>query len=76
MKLTPTSLRIIGSVLLLVGYFILLYVDIKLGCLFRLIGGLVMIPFSIQIKTWDVLGLQTFFAVIDTSKIIELSYEN
>jgi len=50
MKLTATSLRIIGSVLLVIGYFILLYVDIKLGCLFRLIGGLVMIPFSIQTK--------------------------
>jgi hypothetical protein len=76
MKLTATSLRILGSVLLVIGYFILLYVDIKLGCLFRLIGGLVMIPFSIQIKTWDVVVLQAFFAVIDVSKIIELSYEN
>ena len=76
MKLTPSFLRILGSILLVIGYYILLYVDIKLGCLFRLIGGLVMIPFSIQIKTWDILGLQVFFATIDISKIIELSYEN
>ena len=76
MKLTPTSLRIIGSVLLLVGYFILLYVNVKLGCYFRLIGGLVMVPFSIKIKTWDIVGLQAFFATIDISKIIHLSYEN
>jgi len=76
MKLTPTSLRIIGSILLIVGYFILLYVDVKTGCWFRLIGGLVMVPFSIEIKTWDVVGLQVFFATIDISKIIQLSYEN
>jgi len=73
MKLTPTSLRIIGSILLIIGYFILLYGDMKTGCWFRLIGGLVMVPFSIQIKTWDVIVLQAFFAVIDTSKIIQLS---
>ncbi len=75
-KLTATSLRIIGSILLLVGYFILLYVDVKLGCYFRLIGGLAMVPFCVKIKTWDIVGLQTFFATIDISKIIQLSYEN
>jgi len=72
-KLTPTSLRITGSILLVIGYFILLYGDMKTGCWFRLIGGLVMVPFSIQIKTWDVLVLQAFFSVIDISKIIQLS---
>jgi len=72
-KLSPTSLRIMGSVLLLIGYFILLYGDVKTGCWFRLIGGSIMIPFSIQIKTWDVIILQAFFSVIDISKIIQLS---
>ena len=32
-----------------------------------------MIPFAISIKTWDVVGLQVFFAVIDATKIIQLS---
>jgi len=73
MKLNATALRIIGSILLIVGYLILLYGDMKTGCWFRLIGGIVMIPFSIQIKTWDVIVLQAFFAIIDISKIIELS---
>jgi len=73
MKLNATALRIIGSILLIIGYFILLYGDMKTGCWFRLIGGIVMVPFSIQIKTWDVIVLQAFFAIIDISKIIELS---
>jgi len=73
MKLNATALRIIGSILLIVGYLILLYGDMKTGCWFRLIGGIVMVPFSIQIKTWDVIVLQAFFAIIDISKIIELS---
>jgi len=73
MKLNATALRIIGSILLIIGYFILLYGDMRTGCWFRLIGGIVMVPFSIQIKTWDVIVLQAFFAVIDASKIIQLS---
>jgi hypothetical protein len=72
-KLSPTSLRIIGSFLLLAGYFILLYVDVLLGCWFRLIGGLLMLPFAIKIKVWDVVALQSFFATIDLSKIIQLT---
>jgi len=71
--LTPTLLRIIGSILLVSGYFVLLYVDIKTGCWFRLIGDLAMMPFAIKIKTWDIVVLQAFFAVIDASKIIQLS---
>ena len=34
-----------------------------------------MIPFAVSIKTWDVVGLQTFFAAIDASKIIHFHYE-
>jgi len=32
-----------------------------------------MIPFAIKIKTWDIVGLEAFFSVIDASKIIQLS---
>lgn len=71
--MTPAKLRITGSALLLTGYFILLYVDVLLGCWFRLVGGLLMLPFGIKIKVWDVVGIQTFFACIDLSKIIQLT---
>ena len=71
--MNTNTLRILGSVLLIFGYFVLLYVDIRLGCTIRLIGNLVMIPFAIKIKTWDIVILESFFSVIDISKIIELS---
>jgi|TARA_Y100000022_G_C13004139_1_gene263707 hypothetical protein len=71
--MNANRLRVVGSASLLIGYFLLLYLDVRIGCTFRLIGGLMMIPFAISIKTWDVVGLQTFFAVIDASKIIQLS---
>ena len=43
-----------------------------LGCWLRLIGGCLMIPFAISIKTWDVVVLISFFAVMDASKIVEI----
>ena len=70
---SSNQLRVIGSASLLVGYFLLLYFDVRVGCTFRLVGGLLMIPFAVSIKTWDVVALQTFFAVIDASKIIQLT---
>jgi hypothetical protein len=71
--MTSTVLRILGSVLLIVGYFLILYIDVKIGCIARLIGNLAMIPFAVKIRAWDVVGLEAFFSVIDASKIIELS---
>jgi len=71
--LDKNLLRILGSASLLIGYFLLLYFDVRVGCTFRLVGGCMMIPFAISIKTWDVVGLQAFFAVIDATKIIQLS---
>ena len=71
--MNANTLRILGSTSLLIGYFLLLYLDVRIGCTFRLVGGCMMIPFAISIKTWDVVGLQTFFAAMDASKIIQLT---
>ena len=66
-------LRVLGSILLIVGYFFILYVSVYWGCWIRLLGNLAMIPFAIKIRTWDIVGLEAFFSVIDASKIIQLS---
>jgi hypothetical protein len=71
--MNSNTLRILGSVLLVVGYFLVLYVDMKIGCTVRLVGNLAMIPFAVKIRTWDVVVLEAFFSFIDLSKIIELS---
>jgi len=71
--MVANQLRIWGSVLLIVGYFLVLYVDVRFGCTVRLLGNLAMMPFAVKIKTWDIVGLETFFSVIDISKIVQLS---
>ena len=67
------NLRIAGSVCMIVGYFLILYVSVYWGCCFRLFGNLAMMPFAVRIKTWDIVALESFFSVIDLSKIIQLS---
>jgi len=71
--MVANQLRIWGSVLLIVGYFLVLYVDVRFGCSVRLLGNLAMMPFAIKIRTWDIVGLEAFFSVIDISKIVQLS---
>ena len=71
--MNSSRLRILGSVFLIVGYFLILYVSVYWGCWVRLIGNLAMMPFAVKIRTWDIVGLEAFFSVIDASKIIQLS---
>jgi len=71
--MNANQLRVLGSICLIIGYFFILYVSVYWGCWIRLIGNVAMLPFAVKIKTWDIVGLETFFSVIDASKIIQLS---
>ena len=71
--MNANQLRVLGSICLIVGYFFILYVSVYWGCWIRLIGNVAMLPFAVKIKTWDIVGLETFFSAIDASKIIQLS---
>tara|TARA_R100000008_G_scaffold43719_1_gene25344 strand:- start:630 stop:851 length:222 start_codon:yes stop_codon:yes gene_type:complete len=66
--------RLLGSILLIIGYFLVLYVDVKFGCTARLFGNLLVLPFSINCKAYDIACVSSFFAVIDITKIIQLSF--
>ena len=71
--MNANQLRVLGSVFLIVGYFLILYVSVYWGCWIRLLGNLAMLPFAVKIRTWDIVGLEAFFSAIDASKIIQLS---
>lgn len=66
-------LRIIGAAMMIVGYFVLLYIDVKTGVTIRFFANIAMIPFAVRIRTWDIVVLESFFAMIDLSKFIHLS---
>jgi hypothetical protein len=67
-----SKLRYIGNALLLIGYYIMLWDDQKVGLIIKCIGGLFSMPFAIKYKLWDVLVIGGFFSAIEISKIIHL----
>jgi hypothetical protein len=67
-------LRYIGNILLLSGYFVLLWGDPKTGLLVKCIGNVFVIPFAIKYKFWDILVLCAFYAAIEVPKLIQLSF--
>ena len=46
--------RYIGNILLLSGYFILLWGDQKTGLLIKSVGNAFVIPFAFKYKFWDI----------------------
>jgi hypothetical protein len=58
----------------MLGYVVLVWYNFKYGILIKFIGGLLTIPFAIELKLWDVLILCGFFGVIELAKVIQLYF--
>ena len=67
-------LRYIGNFLLILGYFFMVWVDLKVGLTVKFLAGFLTIPFSIKLRLWDVLILTGFFTVIEGTKLIDLYF--
>jgi hypothetical protein len=67
-------LRYVGNFLLLLGYFFMVWVDLKTGITIKFLAGFLTLPFSIKLKLWDVLVLTGFFTIIDATKLIDLYF--
>ena len=69
-------LRYTGSILLIIGYFILLNVSVFWGIAIRLFANLICLPWAIKHKIWDFVVLLTFFIVIEFDKFLKLILNN
>jgi len=67
-----TYLRYLGTFCLVVGYFILLWGDMRPALFLRVTGDLLLLPSSYKMKLYDIVGLQLLFATIDIVKIIQI----
>jgi hypothetical protein len=68
--------RYIGNLLLLSGYFVLLWGDPKVGLFVKCLGNAFVVPFAIKYKFWDILFLCGFYAAIEIPKLIQLTFPN
>ena len=62
--------RVIGSALVIIGYFILLHINTKLGAGIHLTADIISIPFFIRTRAWDVVIMFGFLTTISVSKLI------
>ena len=63
-------LRIIGSALVIVAYFIVLHVNVLVGVGAHFIADLISVPYFIKTKSWDVVIMLSFLLIISLSKIL------
>jgi len=65
-----TTLRYIGNALVILGYFVLLYIDLKWGLAVCLTANVLLFPWALKGKYWDVVIIAAFFSVLNGSKLL------
>jgi len=63
-------LRIIGSVGVIVAYFVILHVNTATGVLINLVAETATVPYFIRTKNWDVVIMVAFLATISFTKLL------
>jgi len=67
-------LRYTGNTLLVIGHFVLLWGPIESALVVKIIGGLLIFPFAISYKLWDVVALEFLFGSMDVSKLYQVLF--
>jgi hypothetical protein len=67
-------LRYTGSTILIIGYFVLLNVDVLTGVVLRLIGNSICLPWAIKNKVWDFVALLGFFLALELHKFLGMVF--
>ena len=63
-------MRIIGSISVIVAYFIILHVSSFWGVALHFIADLITIPYFVRTKAWDLVIMLTFLLSISVSKLL------
>ena len=65
-----TILRYIGNALVIIGYFVLLYINMIWGLAICFTANILLFPWAIKGKYWDVVIIAAFFAVLNGAKFV------
>ena len=69
-----TLLRYSSNILVIVGYFVLMNVDVTLGLTIKLLSASLVLPWLIDNKIWDGVTVMSVMTAIDLHKFIELLF--
>ncbi len=64
------AMRITGSALAIIAYFVVLHVSVAFGVLLHFIGDAISVPYFIKTKSWDVVIMLSFLLIISLSKLL------
>ena len=64
------SLRVLGSVLVIVAHFVTIHVSLMTGIVLHLIADTISVPYFIRTKAWDVVIMLSFLTVISLGKFV------
>jgi hypothetical protein len=68
---TDVVARALGSVTVVLGYFVTLHVNVTIGAVMMTSGDILAIPFFIRTKSWDVVVMVSFLSVVTASKVAQ-----
>ena len=63
-------MRVLGSGLVIVAYFIILHINTTVGVVLQLVGDSISIPYFVRTKSWDVVIMITFLLVISLTHLL------
>tara|TARA_R100000030_G_scaffold51874_1_gene39033 strand:+ start:606 stop:797 length:192 start_codon:yes stop_codon:yes gene_type:complete len=63
-------MRIVGSVFVILAYFVILHVNATTGAVMNLIGDSVSLPYFIRTKSWDVVIMIAFLLTISVTALV------
>ena len=65
-------MRIIGSAMVVISYFVVLHVSAPIGALGHFIADAISVPYFLKTKAYDVVVMLGFLLVISMSKLFVL----
>ena len=72
LKMNNTSFfRYTGNALLVLGHFILLWGSLETALIIKIIGGLLVLPFAVKFRLWDVVALEMLFGSMDVTRLVQ-----
>ena len=67
-----TNMRRLANLLVLVGYYVLLNVDVTTGIIIRIVSALLVTPWMMNNKIYDGVFVMGIMTSIDVHKLLEL----
>ena len=67
---TMVRMRILGSAMVVISYFVVLHVSAPIGALGHFIADAISVPYFLKTRAYDVVVMLGFLLVISMSKLV------